>query len=217
MVLKGSAGAAVALAWSLASAAYAAPPRVEVVGLFRDQAVVRFAGAEHLLRKGQSVAGLTLITADSSKAVFRYRGERFELGLSGRVGASFAAVEQTTFSIMRDEFGQYRTGGAINGQPVDLLVDTGASIMVMSRTRADRLGLQIDPDGPQVTVYTAQGETPAHVVVLDRVTVGGIERRGVQAAVIEGDYPAEILLGMSFLSGVTLQESAGVLTLTQHF
>lgn len=188
-----------------------------MVGLFRDQAVLRFAGGEHLLRKGESFAGLTLISADSRRAVVSYRGERFELGLSGRVGTSFSPVEQTSVSIMRDEFGQYRTRGTINGHPVDLLVDTGASIMVMSSAEAARLGLTIDPEGPQVTVYTAQGETPSHVVTLDRVAVGGIERRGVKAAVIEGDYPVEILLGMSFLSGVTLKENAGMLTLTKHF
>lgn len=216
-MLNEARGVVMALALTVANAAHAAHPQVEVVALFRDQAMVRFAGGEHLLRKGASVAGLTLIAADSRRAVFSYQGERFELGLSGRVGTSFTAVEQTTVSIMRDDFGQYRTRGAVNGHPVDMLVDTGASIMVMSGAQAARLGVTVDPEGPQVTVYTAQGATPSHVVTLDRVTVGGIERRGVKAAVIEGDYPVEILLGMSFLSGVTLKEHAGVLTLTQHF
>ena len=44
-----------------------------------------------------------------------------------------------------------------------------------------------------------------------------IKAHNVQAAVITGTYPLEILLGMSFLKQVSIQENAGVMTLVQNF
>ncbi len=196
---------------------WAAPPAVEVVGLFRDHAVVRFGGRELTMTAGDDSGGLKLVSADSRRAVFEWRGERFAVGLSGRVGATFKAVEETRVSLMRDGSGQYRARGTINGQPVDMLVDTGASSVAISSAQAARLGIPIDPAGERAVVYTAQGETPSHVVRLDRVAVGGIELRNVEAVVIEGQYPVEILLGMSFLRQVTLEENAGVLTLKRRY
>ena len=48
-----------------------------------------------------------------------------------------------------------------------------------------------------------------------KVVVGGITGHNVRAAVIDGDYPTEILLGTSFLRQVGMQEEGGVLTLVQ--
>ena len=67
------------------------------------------------------------------------------------------------------------------------------------------------------TVHTAQGTTESYFVILDRVTVAGITAHNVQAAVIAGEYPLEILLGMSFLRQVAIEENGGVMTLTQKF
>ena len=47
--------------------------------------------------------------------------------------------------------------------------------------------------------------------------MAGITAHNVQTAVIDGNYPVEILLGMSFLRQVALQEQGGVMTLTQKF
>ena len=52
-------------------------------------------------------------------------------------------------------------------------------------------------------------------MTLDEVTVSGIVVHNVQAAVINGQYPIDTLLGMSFLRLVGLEERGGVLTLTQ--
>ena len=57
----------------------------------------------------------------------------------------------------------------------------------------------------------------SYLVRLDEVEVGGIRVKGVDAAIVEGGYPTEILLGMSFLRSVGFSERAGVLTLTQDF
>ena len=62
---------------------------------------------------------------------------------------------------------------------------------------------------------TANGEAVSYFVTLDRVTVGGITQYNVRAAVVDGLYPAEVLLGMSFLGSLTLHEKNGVMNLVQ--
>jgi aspartyl protease family protein len=49
------------------------------------------------------------------------------------------------------------------------------------------------------------------------VKVGGLEVLGVEGAVIEGDAPVEVLLGMSFLNRVKWREDQGVLLLESKF
>ena len=49
---------------------------------------------------------------------------------------------------------------------------------------------------------------------LEEVTLGGITVYGVQATVIEGNYPVDVLLGMSFLNRGGMQNEGGILVLT---
>lgn len=203
-----------ACAWLAAAAAAAAP--VEVLALFKDRAVLRAAGAEHMLRAGEtSPDGITLLAADANVARVRYRGEEYRLGLSRHVSGTFREPERQRVAISPDPLGQYRVRGAINGTFVDLLVDTGASVVAMSRRHAHTLGL--DLQGAQEGIMqTAQGRVTSYLVNLDEVVVGGITARNVQGAVIDGNYPVDILLGMSFLRHVGMEERGGVLTLLQR-
>ena len=66
-------------------------------------------------------------------------------------------------------------------------------------------------------MQTAQGTAESYFLSLDKVTVSGITAYNVRAAVITGRYPVDILLGMSFLKQVSIQESGGVMTLVQKF
>jgi aspartyl protease family protein len=200
-----------------AAAAAGAPAPVEVLALFKDRAVVRAAGAEHLLRVGEtSPDGITLVAADANGARVRYRDREYALTLSRHVSGRFREAERQRVAISPDGFGQYRVRGAIGDTFVDFLVDTGASVVAMSARHAESLGL--DPQAGQPgMVRTAQGTVRSRFVILDEVTVGGITARNVQAAVIDGDYPLEILLGMSFLRHVGMEEQGGVLTLVQKY
>ncbi|HEX7038029.1 MAG TPA: retropepsin-like aspartic protease [Pseudomonadales bacterium] len=200
---------------SAAAAGEAAAPPVEVLALFKDRALLRDATGEHLLKEGEtSPLGVTLVEADATGARVRYRDRVHELTLSRHVSGRFEAAERQRVSINPDVHGQYRIRGAINGQFVNFLVDTGASVVAMSRRHAATLG--IDPaSGREGAVQTAQGVIRSHFVSLDEVTVGSITARNVQAAVIDGNYPVEILLGMSFLRNVGMEEAGGVLTLVQ--
>ena len=197
------------LSWSVAP--------VEVVGLFKDRAVVRVAGGEALIKVGEtSEQGVTLISADAKQAHVRYRGQEYVLSLSSRVGASFRTPEKSEISIAPDRHGQYRIRGSINSNLANFLIDTGASVVALSSQVAQGLGLTYER-GEKGVVQTAQGTVDSYFMILDEVSVGNITAYNVQAAVIEGAYPVDILLGMSFLRQVGMREQGGVLTLTQKF
>jgi len=98
-----------------------------------------------------------------------------------------------------DARGHYATEVAINGRRVVALVDTGASTVALSRSEAERLGLDYR-QGRRIKVGTASGQSEAHLVTLNEVQLGPIVLRGVEATVsVESNAPAVALLGMSFL------------------
>ena len=205
------------LALLLLPAVATATPSVEVLALFADRALLRVSGSDHLLHVGETTpGGVTLLAADAHGARVRFRGEEYTLGLSRHVAGRFAQADRQRVAIPPDALGQYRIRGAINGTFVGFLVDTGASIVAMSRRHAQTLGLDYRSGEPG-RVQTAQGTVNSFFVTLDEVTVGGIRAHHVQAAVLDSEYPVEILLGMSFLRHVTLEENAGVLTLLQKY
>ena len=191
---------------------------VTIVGLFRDQAVIRTGSGEQLLKAGDTTPeGVTLISANAREAVVAYQGRRHTLGLSrqaaGAGGYSRATVARV--AIPADSLGQYRIRGAINNRFVDFLVDTGASVVAMSSIAADGLGLEYRKGKPG-TVQTAQGSAESYFITLPSITVAGITAHNVQAAVIMGSYPVDILLGMSFLRQVSISEEGGVMTLVKN-
>ena len=197
-----------------AESAWSVDP-VEVVGLFRDRAVVRIPGGQVMLRVGETKQGVTLLSADANKASVRYAGETYDLGLSNRVAGNYQRVEQAQVVVASDRLGQYQVRGAVNNQFTDFLVDTGASLVALSSELAATMNIDYTA-GKRGSVQTAQGRTASYFVVLDEVVIGPITAYNVEAAVIEGTYPQMPLLGMSFLRQVSLQESAGVLTLTKR-
>jgi aspartyl protease family protein len=190
----------------------------EVVGLFKNQAVVRMpGGAEQVLKAGvPSPQGVLLVSATPHEGVFEYAGERYTLGLSNRVSSGFTTPEPATLIIPADQMGQYRVRGAINDHYVSFLVDTGASVVALSASQAASIGLDYSR-GERGQVQTAQGTATSWFVSLDEVKVAGLSARNVQAAVIDGSYPAEILLGMSFLRQMRMHEQDGAMVLTQKY
>jgi aspartyl protease family protein len=197
----------------LSSLALAAP--AEVVGLFSGRAVLRVPGAgEVLFKVGQEKHGIRLLAADAKSATVAYQGETHRLALSARIAGAFQPVTRQQVTINADSYGQYYVRGAINGQYVNFLVDTGASIVAISSAMADSIGIDYRR-GERGRVQTAQGLADAFFVDLGQVTVSSLKANGVKAAVIQGAYPVDILLGMSFLRSVRMEEEDGVLQLSQ--
>ena len=198
----------------LVGAVGAEPPRVKVMALFSDRAMLEIDGQQRLLRAGQTgPAGVKLISADTHEAIVEIAGRREALGFGSSVGGTFAAREAAEVTIYRDLKGSYTAVGSINGRPVNFLVDTGATAIAMSANEAKRLGIAFRVDGDPVGVSTASGLVKGHRVTLDRVSVGDLALRNVEALIIAGDRPEQVLLGMTFLNRVEMRQDGTVMVL----
>lgn len=98
-----------------------------------------------------------------------------------------------------DADGHFRTEARFNGRPEPVLVDTGATYVAVSDTTARRLGVRLSPADFRYTAETANGPMPVAMATIDRLSIGGVEVRGVEAMVAKGNGLGTTLLGMSFL------------------
>jgi aspartyl protease family protein len=207
------------LATTLALASAAATPAlatdVQVLGLFNSAAVLSVDGTQTTVKAGQQKAGVTLVSATPSRAVVDVDGERRTLTLTDRISSRYDAVQKASISIPLDSHGRYRTSGAINGRQARVLVDTGATSIAMNSDHAAALGVDFRRDGRQINVKTASGIATAYAVNLRSVNIGGIEVHNVEAAVLEGGFPHDILLGMTYLSKVSMRHDSSILYLEQ--
>lgn len=198
----------------LVAAHATAAPRLQVVGLFPGAAVLNVDGQRKLVRVGQTgPGGVQVISADGKGAVLRVEGVERHYDLSRELSAGYAEPERKQLSIAKGQGGHYWIAGSINGQPVQFLVDTGATSVAINENQARRLGIDYRVVGKQIVVGTASGTAKAWQVRLNSVKVGAIDVMGVEAVVVEGSAPTEALLGMSFLGRVSWREDQGVLRL----
>lgn len=190
-------------------------PMVQVVGLFPGAAVLNVDGQRKLVKVGQTgPGGVEVVSADSRGAVLRVAGVERDYSLSREYsGAGYAAPDKTQLSVAKGSGGHYWIAGSINGQPVQFLVDTGATSVAINEHQAKRLGIDYRVSGQPMMVNTASGTAKAWRVHLNSVKVGAIDVLGVEAVVLEGGAPTEALLGMSFLGRVSWREEQGVLRL----
>lgn len=195
-----------------------AATKITVVGLFKNTAIVVIDGTRRLLRSGDtSPEGVKLISATSSEAVLEIDGEQKHYGLGGQIGGSYARPEQAKVRIWPTPDRMYVVLGSINGFPVKFIVDTGATLVSLSGREAKRLGIDYRVVGTPGQSSTASGIEKIYVVNLDKVKVGDIEIRNVRGAVHDGDFPPATLLGMSFLSRLTMRQDGLVLELEKKF
>src|SRR3569832_2431426 len=89
-----------------------------------------------------------------------------------------------TLSIPRDARDHNQTDARIDGQRIDLMVDTGASVIALNEKSAARFGLRPVPADYRATVSTANGTIKAARTRLAMVDVGGIIVRDVDAMVL---------------------------------
>ena len=95
--------------------------------------------------------------------------------------------------------GHFEADVGVNGQTVEMLVDTGASMVALSHEDAERIGIDLSRLTYSMTVMTANGRSRAAPITLDQVAVGPIVRNNVAASVAEDGRLDQSLLGMSFL------------------
>ena len=136
--------------------------------------------------------GVQALQHEQARAAFRIDGERIEI----RRGAD----------------GHYHWRGELSGEPVEFLVDTGATSSAMSAELARRLGL---PGEGTVRSQTAGGPVVGQVVRADLRLDGGVsvQRLPMVALPNLGDRP---LLGMDVLGRLDWRQSGGVLVIERR-
>jgi aspartyl protease family protein len=123
-------------------------------------------------------------------------------------------VNASTVEVPRSRDGHYYLTLKINGAPVDFVVDTGATQVVLSQDDARRIGIEPDALVYLGTANTANGTVRTASVSLDTVTLGEITDLGVRATVNGGQMDGS-LLGMSYLglySRIAIESDVLILT-----
>ena len=113
------------------------------------------------------------------------------------------------------ENGHFAAEGRVDGRPIAFMVDTGASLITIRASEADRLGYRPREADYVVKISTANGEGRAARIELNTVEIGEITVRDVPALVVPDEALGVNLLGMSFLSRVHWSHERGQLVLEQ--
>jgi aspartyl protease family protein len=111
--------------------------------------------------------------------------------------------------VVRGNGGDFAMAAYINGSMIPMVLDTGASSVVLTQDAAKAAGLPIEVLNYTVNVDTANGHTRAAPVTLDRLAVGGLTERAVPALVAQAGQLKANLLGMSFLNRLESWEVRG--------
>jgi aspartyl protease family protein len=98
-----------------------------------------------------------------------------------------------------DSRGHHRTFASSGGSTFQVLVDTGASLVVLTEMDASNLGFRPMPHDFNVRLATANGVVMGARYRIDRLSVGAVTVRNVEAVVLPRRALAVSLLGQSFL------------------
>jgi aspartyl protease family protein len=111
--------------------------------------------------------------------------------------------------IRRQPDGHFVARTAVNGANVTMLVDTGASTVVLSPADAKAAGIDVGQLSYSVPVRTANGSTYAAPARLRRIAIGSVVIDNVDALIAKPGALHQSLLGMSFLTRLRSYEVSG--------
>jgi aspartyl protease family protein len=186
-----------------------------LAGRMGDRALLMIDGQRHIVAVGQSVGGVTLLRWQGDQAMLQAEGVTWLL----RLGAHPARLTEgpaptppgREIVISAGPGGHFIAHGSINGQAVQFMVDTGATLVALSKGEARRLALDLR-NARQVTTQTANGPVPSQLVQLSRVRVGSVELRHVDAVLLPAQMP-HVLLGNSFLGRFQMRRENDIMRL----
>jgi aspartyl protease family protein len=193
------------------------------VYLFVGFALIAFIGGGLLSRYGGRASAMLrnaltwLALGLGLTALYAYREELTPIAtrVVGELlpGASIVVEESengaTEVKIRRRLDGHFAATATVNGRPISMVVDTGASSIVLRPKDAAKAGIDVDDLSYTVPVDTANGVTMAAPVKLHKVAIGPLDRRNVEALVAQPGTLTQSLLGMSFLSRLRSYEFTG--------
>lgn len=152
------------------------------------------------------LVGLYSYRAELATVADRVVGELSPRGTQINVTRSYGSE---AVRIKKGWSGHFIAKTHIRNTAINMIVDTGASTVVLSHEDARRLGIRTEDLRYTVNVQTANGSSEAARVYLDRVSVGAVDVPDVEALIAKPGSLHQSLLGMSFLSRLRSYEFAG--------
>lgn len=176
---------------------------VALSGMLGGKALVTVdSGAPKLLAAGETYKDIKVISTQGEQAIVEIGGKRHTMRVGeapSSVGANTSGESAGTKIVLSaGSGGHFVTQGQINGRTVQLVVDTGASMVSLSMADAERVGLKYRT-GQVVQLSTANGVTPGWRIKLASLRIGDVVVYEVDAIVSTGAMPY-VLLGNSFLA-----------------
>jgi aspartyl protease family protein len=155
--------------------------------------------------------GLALVTLYSYKEEIAPIAARVvgELLPGGAMTVEQSAGGLTEIRIRKRLDGHFNANVDVNGKQIAMIVDTGASSIVLTLEDATKAGIDTRNLAYNIPVLTANGRTFAARVRLDKVAIGPLDRTNVDALVAKHGAMTQSLLGMSFLSRLRSYEFSG--------
>lgn len=116
---------------------------------------------------------------------------------------------QRVTAISAGDRGQFSVSALVNGVHVEMMADTGATLVVLTAEDAERIGIDLEWLEFNAPILTANGRAMTARMVLDNINIGGIEVSNVNALITQPGLLTHSLLGMSYLSKLTKFEIKG--------
>lgn len=157
-----------------------------------------------------------LVWAGIALALVTIYAYRFELQtVANRVtgelvpGVALTSSDGNSITVNRGRNGHFTVRAEIGDAVVDMLVDTGASMVVLNFADAENAGIDVNSLNFSTPVETANGLGFFAPIVLDAVTIGDIELNNVRAAIAQPGKLQQSVLGNSFLNRLSSYEFSG--------
>jgi aspartyl protease family protein len=117
------------------------------------------------------------------------------------------ASQDGALELHRNDDGHFYADVRVNGTSLHMMIDTGASVIALSRNDARMAGLATSIGMNDVVGQGADGEVHGEVVRLDNVELGPLSAHGLDAIVLNSGEQS--LLGQSFLAKFSSVEIQG--------
>ena len=203
---------------ALLVAAGASAQSVSMGGSLGSNALLVIDGKPRNVAVGATVEGIRLVSVSGNEAVVELKGKRLVLRLGDaqvNLGGTASEGSGKQIVLTAQSGGHFHAVGAINGQSVRFMVDTGATMVSMDKYEAERLGVEYR-NGRRGTIRTANGDVTVYSTRLASVRIGDVEVHGVDAVVLPAPMPY-ILLGNSFLTRFQMKRENDVMTLDLRY
>lgn len=162
--------------------------------------------------KGSKIGGLTFVIFwFIALAILAFMFRQWHHANYGGIESVTVNDTERKVSIRMSRAHQYHADGTINNIKVSFVVDTGANSIAVPKSIADKAGLRSMSD---TIVETASGRVKGSLTRIKHLTLGPIQLANIRAVILPvgADH---VLLGMSALKKLKLDQSDSLLTLTQ--